>query len=115
MLGVAVADGRGRVWQELGATRFMHNPELWGLLQFEPAAPGSATLCRNVEFPVRHALTQVYRAEREMMRLRGRYTEVLQDLLDPTWCDPPPPSCPALSTRPCVLTRECWCHCRALR
>ena len=47
------------VWQQLGATRFMHNPEYWGLLQFEGGAPGSAALCRNVEWPVRHALTQV--------------------------------------------------------
>ena len=74
------------MWQELGATRFMHNPEYWGLLQFESGAPGSASLCKNVEFPVRHALTQVYRAEREMMRLRGSYTEDLRELLNPAWC-----------------------------
>eukprot|EP01047_Picozoa_sp_COSAG01_P037425 COSAG01_NODE_2972_length_6774_cov_7.923146_3_plen_107_part_00 len=60
-------------WQQQGATRFMHNPEYWGLLQFEAGSPGAAApLCRNVEWPVRHALTQVYRAEREMMRLRVR-------------------------------------------
>ena len=64
----------------------MHNPEYWGLLQFESGAPGSASVCKNVEFPVRHALTQVYRAEREMMRLRGSYTEDLHELLNPTWC-----------------------------
>ncbi len=64
----------------------MHNPEYWGLLQFESGAPGSASICKNVEFPVRHALTQVYRAEREMMRLRGSYTEDLHELLNPAWC-----------------------------
>ena len=108
---------------------------LWqprGLLQFESGAPGSANLCKNVEWPVRHALTQVrqtgrqaesdlgpsvhfhtglflnnmspsnvfccvymvcvrvrqvYRAEREMMRLTGRYTERLEELLNPAFCD----------------------------
>ena len=80
------------VWQELGATRFMHNPEYWGILQFENAAPAEARgLCRNVEWPVRHALTQVYRAEREMMRLTGRYTEKLHELLDPAFCNSEPP------------------------
>ena len=74
-------------WQQQGATRFMHNPEYWGLLQFESGLPGTASLCRNVEWPVRHALTQVYRAEREMMRLRGSYTEQLEQLIDPLLCN----------------------------
>jgi hypothetical protein len=75
------------VWQQIGSTRFMHNPEYWGLLQFEAGPPGSASLCGNVEWPVRHALTQVYRAERELMRLSGRYTTRLTELLDPRWCN----------------------------
>lgn len=76
------------VWQQLAATRSMHNPELWGLLQFESGPPSSTTaLCRNIEWPVRHALTQVHRAEREMMRLRGRYTSELGQLLDPELCN----------------------------
>jgi hypothetical protein len=75
------------VWQQLGITRSMHNPEFWGLLQFESGAPGTAPLCRNVEWPVRYALTQVYRAEREMMRLYGRYTSELLQLLDPELCN----------------------------
>ena len=76
------------VWQQLAATRSMHNPELWGLLQFESGPPSSTTaLCRNIEWPVRHALTQVHRAEREMMRLRGRYTSELGQLLDPALCN----------------------------
>ena len=65
----------------------MHNPELWALLQFETGPPGAAPLCRNVEWPVRHALTQVFRAEREMMRLRRRYTSELEQLLDPELCN----------------------------
>ena len=58
------------VWQDMGASRYMHNPEMWGLLQFEgppPAAaqppsqpPGagapSSPLCRNIEFPGRWEL-----------------------------------------------------------
>ena len=65
----------------------MHNPEYFGLLQFESGPPGTAPLCRNVEWPVRHALTQVYRAEREMMRLRGSYTSEVEQLLDPVLCN----------------------------
>jgi hypothetical protein len=75
------------VWQSLGATRFMHNPELWGVLQFESGPPGTAELCRNVEWPVRHALTQVYRAEREMFKLVGRYTQDLRELQNPMYCN----------------------------
>jgi hypothetical protein len=30
---------------------------------------------------------QVYRAEREMMRLTGRYTERLEELLNPAFCN----------------------------
>ena len=37
----------------------MHNPEFWGLLQFETGPPGTTSLCRNIEWPVRHALTQL--------------------------------------------------------
>eukprot|EP01051_Picozoa_sp_SAG22_P007863 SAG22_NODE_570_length_9013_cov_4.251739_8_plen_517_part_00 len=68
------------VYQQLGATRSMHNPELWAMLQFESGPVGTAPLCRNVEWPVRHALAQVYRAEREMMRLRGVYTSQLEEV-----------------------------------
>ena len=44
------------VWQNMQATRYMHNPEMWGLLEFTQAVNTTAPLCRNVEWPEPRAM-----------------------------------------------------------
>ena len=38
-------------WQQQGATRFMHNPEYFGLLQFESGGPVAPKLRGTIAFP----------------------------------------------------------------
>ena len=49
------------VWQPMGATRYMHNPEMWGFVQFERGKPTvGAQACLNPQWPVLLLLSQIY-------------------------------------------------------
>jgi len=63
------------VWQALGATRYMHNPDMFGFLQFAPppASGGATAACRALEWPVRYVLSQVWRAQTAYAAASGRY------------------------------------------
>ncbi|HTX99720.1 MAG TPA: carbohydrate-binding family 9-like protein [Bacteroidota bacterium] len=58
----------------------MHQPELWGYVQFDTGSPGSRLFKSDPTWPARIALYQVYKAERSFRRNNGRYALSLQDL-----------------------------------
>ena len=50
-------------WQNLAATRYMHNPDLWGYLYFtDGAGDGDDGACRDPEWPLRYVLFNAWRA-----------------------------------------------------
>ena len=65
----------------------MHNPEMWGLLEFTQAVNTTAPLCRNVEWPARHVLSQMLRAQIQHLRVVGAYAANPADLLHVTLCN----------------------------
>jgi hypothetical protein len=44
------------------ARRYMHNPEMWGLVQFADDRVGQTALCFDPSWPARFVLTNAYRA-----------------------------------------------------
>lgn len=75
------------VWQNMQATRYMHNPEMWGLLEFTTSVNNTAPLCRNVEWPARHVLSQLLRAQIQHLRVTGSYTDDPTVLLHSMLCN----------------------------
>lgn len=73
--------------QNLGGHQYMHNPDVFGYLQF---AQHDRKLCRNVQWLARFVLAQIYQAEVEYLmndRLgNGSYTTSLANLLSPSVC-----------------------------
>ena len=64
------------VWQNMGATRYMHNPDLWGLLRFASSEAPAAT-CRDPQYPLRHVLHNAQRAMISAYLNDGAYPESL--------------------------------------
>ncbi|CAK9054954.1 unnamed protein product [Durusdinium trenchii] len=75
--------------QNLGGHQYMHNPDVFGYLQFE-STPDAAS-CRNVFWLSRFLLAQLYQAEVQYLMNRnfgnGTYTSNLVQLLNPSVCD----------------------------
>ncbi|HOZ07089.1 MAG TPA: carbohydrate-binding family 9-like protein, partial [candidate division Zixibacteria bacterium] len=69
------------VWSPQGLIA-MHYPEMWGLVQFSAAPPGSpeAALVADPADSARWALRQVYYAERNYQAAHGRFTAAHSDL-----------------------------------
>ncbi|CAE8610430.1 unnamed protein product [Polarella glacialis] len=72
------------VWQSCGGHRYMHNPDTWGFLQF--AAAHESAECRNVEWPARYLLSQLYQAEVAYFQVYGRFSEDIRQLSQPSLC-----------------------------
>eukprot|EP01064_Diplonema_japonicum_P008386 TRINITY_DN1584_c0_g2_i2.p1 TRINITY_DN1584_c0_g2~~TRINITY_DN1584_c0_g2_i2.p1 ORF type:complete len:463 (+),score=100.65 TRINITY_DN1584_c0_g2_i2:45-1433(+) len=49
------------VWNNLGNTKYMHNPEMWGVVQF--TSNSKAAACLTSEWPGRYIAHQLYRAQ----------------------------------------------------
>ena len=68
------------VWQNMQSTRYMHNPDMWGLLRFADAPPSKA-LCRDPEFPLRHVLYNAQRAMIARYVASGAYPAAFRDVV----------------------------------
>merc|ERR1712151_1450689 len=58
----------------------MHNPDTSGFLRFSHGDEG-AKECRNVEWPVRYFLAQIYQAQIQYVLRNGAYALSLHELL----------------------------------
>jgi hypothetical protein len=58
----------------------MHEPELWGFVQFSTGMPGSATFRPDPTWTARIALFTVYKAEKAFRKSRDRYKSSLEEL-----------------------------------
>ncbi|MGA9120922.1 MAG: carbohydrate-binding family 9-like protein [Bacteroidota bacterium] len=58
----------------------MHQPELWGYVQFSTAKPGTDRFRPDPTWEARVALYQVYKAEKAFRKEHGRYALTLQEL-----------------------------------
>jgi len=58
-------------WQSVGGHRYMHNPNTWGYVQM---ASGKETVCRDVQWPARHLLSQIYQLQIAQVQAEGSYT-----------------------------------------
>jgi len=67
------------VWQNMAATRYMHNPDLWGVLRF--AERSAAAPCRDPDFPIRHVLFNAQRAMISHYLARATYPTSLEELV----------------------------------
>eukprot|EP01052_Picozoa_sp_SAG31_P022737 SAG31_NODE_1824_length_7190_cov_43.812015_3_plen_303_part_00 len=84
------------VWTNMGASRYMHNPEMWGMLQFagtpsrELSTPlqSDPELCHPIDFPARYVAAQLYRAQLRHMLAHKNYATTVDALLDPQLCSP---------------------------
>ena len=77
------------VWNNLGTTQYMHNPEMWGQVHFVNAsakATAGQPPCRNPEWPARHVAQQLYRAQVASYKQLGRYGGTVEDLLTSKLC-----------------------------
>ena len=75
------------VWADMRASRYMHNPEMWGLLRFEDFAKNET--CRDAEFPARHVVAHLHRAMVSAFVAAGAYPYSLAALVacDAQCCD----------------------------
>ena len=58
----------------------MHRPETWGYVQFSSAKPGSAVFKPDLSLPARRWLHEVYYAQRDFRKARGRWASTLGEL-----------------------------------
>jgi hypothetical protein len=58
----------------------MHKPELWGYVQFTAKKPGTVTFAPDVTGPARHAVHQVYYAQRAFQQKNKRWAGSLEEL-----------------------------------
>eukprot|EP01063_Lacrimia_lanifica_P030080 TRINITY_DN4725_c0_g1_i1.p1 TRINITY_DN4725_c0_g1~~TRINITY_DN4725_c0_g1_i1.p1 ORF type:complete len:546 (+),score=181.64 TRINITY_DN4725_c0_g1_i1:55-1692(+) len=76
--------------QHLAGHQYMHNPDVFGYLEF--SAPGAAAkpACRNVLWPARFVLAQLYQAQVQHLtnvaKGNGAYAASVDKLLDPAVC-----------------------------
>eukprot|EP00041_Stephanoeca_diplocostata_P040362 m.1639248 g.1639248 ORF g.1639248 m.1639248 type:complete len:510 (-) comp34160_c0_seq1:168-1697(-) len=82
------------VWMSLGAEAYMHRPLQWGLLQFDTpptdAMPSTSTpTCKNIEWPGRHLVHQIFLAQRQYLLATGNttYATELSSLSDAKYCN----------------------------
>eukprot|EP00746_Dinoflagellata_sp_MGD_P022297 gnl/MRDRNA2_/MRDRNA2_152125_c0_seq1.p1 gnl/MRDRNA2_/MRDRNA2_152125_c0~~gnl/MRDRNA2_/MRDRNA2_152125_c0_seq1.p1 ORF type:complete len:505 (-),score=49.62 gnl/MRDRNA2_/MRDRNA2_152125_c0_seq1:23-1537(-) len=66
-------------WQPVGGHRYMHNPNTWGFLQFSSGS--KEQLCKNMEWPARYVLSQVYQVMIAYVQVHGTYSADLAMLL----------------------------------
>ena len=67
------------VWSPQGVID-MHQPERWGYVQFSTGRPGARTFRPDPEGPARHALHQVYHAQRAYHKKHRRWAASLAGL-----------------------------------
>jgi hypothetical protein len=67
------------VWSPQGVID-MHQPERWGYVQFSTGRPGAAQFRPDPEGPARHALHQIYHAQRAHHKEHKRWAKALADL-----------------------------------
>ncbi|KAL1524681.1 hypothetical protein AB1Y20_019567 [Prymnesium parvum] len=95
------------VWQQMGATKYLHYPEMWGILEF--AGTGlvpsrdlawsshhrseevAAVNCLNIEFPGRHVALQLFWAQYAYWQQHHTYTTSILTLLEKAYCSYKPP------------------------
>jgi hypothetical protein len=58
----------------------MHRPETWGYVQFSSARPGGAVFKPDPSLPARRWLHEVYYAQRDFRKTRGRWASTLDEL-----------------------------------
>ena len=58
----------------------MHRPEWWGFVQFSSAGPGTARFIPDVSQSARRWLHEVYYAQRDFRKARGRWAATLEEL-----------------------------------
>jgi hypothetical protein len=67
------------VWSPQGIVD-MHRPEKWGYVQFTKQAPGTVFFAPDPAMPARHALQEIYYAQRDYEALHNHWAERLEDL-----------------------------------
>jgi hypothetical protein len=67
------------VWSPQGVVN-MHRPEMWGVVQFSTAAPGSATFRPDPSGPARQVLHAVYYAQHAYRKAHGHWASTLREL-----------------------------------
>lgn len=66
----------------MAATRYMHNPDLWGLVRFASSSSSpTAKACRDPNFPPRHVLFNAQRAMVSHYLLHGTYPTTLDQII----------------------------------
>ncbi len=58
----------------------MHQPELWGYVQFSTSSPGNDSFHNDPSWPARLALYRLYKAEKGFRAEHGRYAGSLEEL-----------------------------------
>merc|ERR1712137_1133342 len=64
-----------------GGHQYMHNPDTFGFLQFAGSDGTGAAICRNVEWPIRFLLAEIYQAQVQYVISKGVYASLLEDLM----------------------------------
>jgi hypothetical protein len=84
-------------WQQMGATRYLHYPDMWGVVEFQfaegggEAARGGAAWCRDLEWPGRHVATTLFWAQYAHFQRHGNYSASATALATPEYCSYDPP------------------------
>ena len=71
--------GENWVWSPPGVIN-MHCPERWGCVRFSTAKPGTVRYTPDPTEPARTILHDVYYAQREFFRAKGRYAANIEEL-----------------------------------
>jgi len=67
------------VWSPQGVVN-MHQPELWGYVQFSTAPPGTAAFRPDPAGPAKHLLHQIYHGQRAFHNEHKRFAGTLEEL-----------------------------------
>lgn len=67
------------IWSPQGVID-MHRPERWGYVQFTGTAPGTVPFVPDLSAPARDALQEVYYAQKDFQKARGRWAKSLSEL-----------------------------------
>eukprot|EP01059_Diplonema_ambulator_P025260 TRINITY_DN42289_c0_g1_i1.p1 TRINITY_DN42289_c0_g1~~TRINITY_DN42289_c0_g1_i1.p1 ORF type:complete len:462 (+),score=147.26 TRINITY_DN42289_c0_g1_i1:40-1425(+) len=72
------------VWNNLGNTQYMHNPEMWGVVQFSST---NAPVCRTTDWPGRYLALQLYRAQVAYYQQHQQYSNDVALLSSMQYCN----------------------------
>ena len=73
------------VWSSMGISKYMHNPEMWGIIQF--AHKPQEQLCQTQEWPGRYLTQMMYRSQIAFFEQHGTFTTDVNILSSPSFCN----------------------------